>query len=151
MSNWIAIQKSDLYDAKAASLVDAADSVQLGAGQVSRTAQVIADVTAEVRRKIARVAGLDQDATKIPGGLKNAAVDIIIYRLKVSLEQELTQDERDALKRRYQEIQDIRDGKDPVETPDNPIDAGSGMESANGVASSAACRAASRHKLGGLI
>jgi len=120
MSNWITIVKLDLYNAKAAVLVDAADNVQLGVGQASRSAQVIADVTTEIRRKIARVTTLDQDVTKIPGGLKSAAVDIIVARLKISLEQELSQDERDTLKRRTQEINDVRDGKDFVDPPDNP-------------------------------
>jgi hypothetical protein len=120
MSNWISITKASLYDSKAAALIDAADSVQLGAGQVARSTDVIADVVAEIRRKVARVTVLDQDITKIPGGLKNCAVDIIVARLKIALEQDLTQDERDGLKRRDQELRDVRDGKDFVDPPDNP-------------------------------
>lgn len=121
MSNWIAITIIDLYDAKAAALVDAADSLELGAGQASRSAQVIADVTAEIRRKVARCNQLDQDPTKIPGGLKNCALDIIIARLKVALEQELTAAETEGLKARERELNRIADGKDLVDPPDNPI------------------------------
>jgi hypothetical protein len=121
MSNWITITKIDLYDAKAAALVDAADSVQLGAGQSDRTTQVIADVTAEIRRKVARSNQLDQDVTKIPGGLKNLALDIIIARLKTSLEQELTPAEMKGLEAHERELNRIADGKDLVDPPDNPI------------------------------
>jgi hypothetical protein len=123
MPNWITITKLDLYDAKAAALVDAADSVQLGAGQTSRTAQVIADVTAEIRRKVARCNQLDQITTAIPGGLKNLALDIIICRLKVALEQELSAAETEALQAHERELNRIADGKDLVDPPDNPIPA----------------------------
>ena len=121
MPNWIVITKLDLYDAKAAALVDAADSVQLGAGQESRSAQVIADVTAEIRRKVARCNQLDANLSAIPGGLKNLALDLIIARLKVSLEQDLTTAESEGLKARERELNRIADGKDLVDPPDNPM------------------------------
>jgi hypothetical protein len=150
MSNWIVISEVDLYDAKAAALVEAADTVQLGSGQNSRSAQVIADVTAEIRRKISRVTVLDQNLSAIPAGLKNAALDIIIARLKIALEQELSQDERDGLKRRYKEIEDVRDGKDQVDPPDNPMP--SNMQQAQvSVESSSERRKATSRKLSGLI
>jgi hypothetical protein len=123
MSNWIVIQLVDLYDAKAAALVQAADQVQLGPGQLSRSAQVIADVTAEIRRKVAKCNQLDQNVAAIPGGLKNCALDIIIARLKIALEQELTPDEKDGLKARERELNRIADGRDLVDPPDNPIPA----------------------------
>jgi hypothetical protein len=123
MSNWIVIAEVDLYDAKAAALVEAADSVQLGPGQESRSAQVIADVTAEIRRKVARCNQLDQNVAAIPGGLKNCALDIIIARLKIALEQELTSDEKEGLKARERELNRIADGKDLVDPPDNPMPA----------------------------
>lgn len=121
MSNWIAIVVNDLNNAKAAALITAADSQSLAAGQPARSTTTIADVTAEIRRKVGKLNQLDQDTTKIPFGLKNLALDIIICRLKVALEQELSEDERNALKRRYQELDDIRDGKEMVDPPDNPI------------------------------
>ena len=123
MSNWITITKVDLYDAKAAALVDAADTAQLGSGQASRSTQVITDVTAEIRRKVAKCNQLDQNTAAIPGGLKNCAIDIIIARLKVSLEQELTKAESDGLLARERELNRIADGKDLVDPPDNPMPA----------------------------
>lgn len=123
MSNWIQIQLSDLYDAEAAALVDAANSAELGAGQENRTTQVIADVTAEIRRKVAKCNQLDQNVAAIPGGLKNLALDIIISRLKRALHQELSQDEKDALKAHERSLNRIADGEDLVDPPDNPMPA----------------------------
>jgi hypothetical protein len=121
VSNWIAITKADLYNSKVAALIDAANTTSLGAGQTDRTTGVMADVTLEIRRKIARVNLLDSDTTKIPGGLKPLAIDIIFCRLKVALEMELTEDERKSLARRENELDRIADGKDFVDPPDNPV------------------------------
>ena len=121
MSNWISITKSNLYDSKVAAMIDAADKVSLGAGQVDRSTDTIADVVMEIRRKVAACNVLDQDVTKIPGGLKSLAVDIIFCRLKISIEQELTPDEQKSLDRHERELNRIADGKDPVDPPDNPI------------------------------
>jgi len=70
MSNWIAIAKSDLYNSKCAALIDAADSVALGQGQTDRTTGVMADVTLEIRRRVAKSNQLDANTAAIPGGLK---------------------------------------------------------------------------------
>ena len=121
MSNWITIAKADLYNSKSATLIDAADTQALGAGQTGRTAGIIADVTLEIRRKVSRCNQLDQVTTAIPGGLKPLAVDIIFCRIKTALEMELSQDERALLNRREAELDRIADGKDLVDPPDNPI------------------------------
>jgi hypothetical protein len=121
LSNWITITKADLYNSKAAALIDAANSVQLGAGQVDRTTGVIADVTLEIRRKVGRCNVVDQDATKIPGGLKPLAVDLIFCRLKVALEQDLSEAERNIMTARQRDLDRIADGKDMVDAPDNPV------------------------------
>ena len=121
MSNWIAITIQDLYNSKVAPLIDAANAVSLGAGQADRTTGVINDVTLEIRRKVAKCNQLDQDVTKIPGGLKPLAVDIIFCRLKVALEMDLSEAERESLKARQRELDRIADGKDLVDPPDNPI------------------------------
>ncbi|MDE2107253.1 MAG: hypothetical protein KGL39_59195 [Patescibacteria group bacterium] len=121
MSNWIAIAKADLYNSKAAALIDAADSVQLGVGQTDRTTGVIADVTLEIRRRVGKEYAVDADPTKIPGGLKPLAVDLIYCRLKIALEQELSPAELQMLARRERELDRISDGKDVVEAPDTPL------------------------------
>ena len=121
MSNWITITKADLYNSKVAALIDAANSVSLGAGQTDRTTGIIADVTMEIRRRVARANQVDANASAIPGGLKPLAVDMIYCRLKIALEMQLTEDERLALKQRENQLDRIADGRDVVDPPDNPI------------------------------
>ncbi len=150
MPNWITIAKADLYNSKVAPLIDAGNTVSLGAGQTDRTTGIIADVTLEIRRKIASCNQLDQDVTKIPGGLKPLAVDIIYCRLKVALEMELSEAERDSLKARQRELDRIADGKDMVDAPDNPIPSGM-IQASNSVQYKSSRRRASHRKLDGLI
>jgi hypothetical protein len=119
--NWISITKADLYNSKVAALIDAADTASLGQGQQDRTTGIIADVTMEIRRRIAKENVIDADTTKIPGGLKPLAVDIIFCRLKIALEMELSDDERRTLDRREIELDRIADGHDVVEAPDIPL------------------------------
>ena len=119
--NWLTITRADLYNSKVAALIDAADTASLGDGQRDRTTGIIADVTLEVRRRVARANALDADTTTIPGGLKPLAVDIIYCRLKMALEMELTKDESDCLARRSQELDRIADGKEMIDPPDHPI------------------------------
>ncbi len=151
MSNWIVIQVSDLYNAKAAALVAAADSVQLEVNQQPRSATTIADVTSEIRRKVSRCNVLDANVAAIPAGLKNCALDIIIARLKISLEQELSKDESDGLRARERELNRIADGKDPVDPPDNPIAANINLVEVGVQQASRAHRAATRRKMRGLL
>lgn len=149
--SWITITKASLYDTKAAALIDAANAEQLGAGQTDRTTGIIADVTAEIRRKVGRTNVLDATTTKIPAGLKSLAVDMIVARLKIALEQPLSEDERDGLKRRERELDRIADGKDLVDPPDNPVAAGMKQADASAQLASSSDRKATRNKMDGLV
>jgi hypothetical protein len=127
MSNWITITIADLYNSQAAALIDAANSVSLSvnkpgqADQVSRVPGIIADVTMEIRRRVARCNQLDQVVTAIPSGLKPLAVDIIFCRLKVAMQMALSEDERATLKQRERQLDRIADGSDMVDPPDTAI------------------------------
>ena len=121
MSNWIVITKADLYNSKVAALIDAADSVALGNGQVDRTTGVITDVALSIRRQCARVNILDANTAAIPGGLKTLAIDVIYCRLKRALEMELSEDERKELERGERTIERIGEGKEFIDPPDNPV------------------------------
>ena len=151
MSRWITIAIADLYNSKVAALIDAANSVALGAGQTDRVTGTIADVTLEIRRKVAKSNTLDVNTAAIPGGLKTLAIDIIYCRLKLALEMPLSDDERLTLKQRNLDLDRIADGKDMVDQPDNPEASGSVMQSANPVQSSADYRRATKCKMDGLI
>lgn len=121
MSNWITITKADIYNSKAATLVDQINQNLLGNGQTDRLTGIIADVTLEIRRRVAKCNQLDADATRIPGGLKPLAVDLIFCRLKIAVEMELNEDERRTLARRETELDRVAAGDDVVDPPDNPI------------------------------
>jgi len=121
MPNSITLTKTDLYNSKAAALIDAADSVSLGVSQTGRSTGVIADVTLEIRRRVSKCNQLDQNPAAIPAGLKPLAIDLVYCRLKNALELALTDDERWFLKQREIQLDRIADGRDLVEPPDNPI------------------------------
>ena len=150
MSNWITITKQDLYNSGAQALVDAADTQQLGNGQAARTPSIISDVTNDIRRKVARTSVLDQTLTAIPAGLKNLAVDEILYRIKKALQQDISEADRDDAKGRERTLLRVADGKEPVDPPDNPMQEMMTQADA-GVTSSASRRKATAHKLSGLI
>ena len=152
MSNWITITKADLYDTKVAALVDQVDAISLGAGQTERTTDIIAAVTAEIRRKCAHMNALDADLTKIPGGLKTLALDLIACRIKSALEMELNQDERNLLLARERDLNRIADGKDLVDLPDNPVNTSATMQSGGSAQIvSQKTRLATRERLDGLM
>jgi len=125
LSNWIAITLDTLYEAKVAALVDACDSAALADGQDNRAAGIIQGVVDHVRRKVGSCQRnqLDSDLTKIPKGLRDIAVDLIIARLKISLEIDLTQDERDNVARRERDLNRVAECTDVVDKPDDAVDA----------------------------
>lgn len=122
---WISITIATLYEAKVAKLVDAADAKALKAGQPNRSAGIIQGVVDEVRRKVAscKTNLVDADATTIPSGLRDLTVDMVIARLKKSIEMELSQDERDGLAQRERDLNRIANCEDVVDQPVNPIPA----------------------------
>lgn len=123
MSNWIAITLDTLHEAKVAVLIDACDTAALAAGQANRSAGIIQGVVNHVRRKVAshQRNQLDADLTKIPMGLRDVAVDLIVARLKTSLEIDLSQDERENIARRERDLNRVADGTDVVDQPDNAV------------------------------
>ena len=142
-----------LYEAKVAVLVDAADAVALKNGQANRSAGIIQAVVNDIRRKIASCKRnrLDVDTTAIPDGLKNVAVDMIIARLKIAIEQELSQDERNQLAVHERNLNRIASGDDVVEQPDNPLPSYQEMHVSQGVTAKADCRRATRIGMDGAL
>jgi hypothetical protein len=123
--SWIPITIDTLYEAKTAALIDACDTTAGADGQGARSPGLIQGVVDEIRRKVGscQTNRVDNDATTIPSGLRDCAVDMIIARLKTAIEIDLTEDERKNLDRRTADLNRIADCKDVVDQPDNPIPA----------------------------
>lgn len=123
MPNWISITLDTLHEAKVAALVDACDSAALADGQANRSTGIIQGVVDHVRRKVAscRRNQLDSDLTTIPKGLRDITVDLIIARLKNTLEIELTKDEADNVVRRERDLNRVASCEDVVDKPDDAV------------------------------
>jgi hypothetical protein len=91
------------------------------------------------------------DVTAIPTGLKNLAVDLIIAKLKISIEQDLSDDERAQLVTHERNLNRIASGDDVIEQPDNPLPSSEEMQVSQGVTFKAGRRHASAKKTEGLI
>jgi hypothetical protein len=122
--SWIAITIDELYEAKVAALIDAASTAAKKAGQPDRVPGIIQGVVDDIRRKVASCPNnqVDSDLTKIPKGLRDMAVDIIIARLKGAIEELLTEDEIRQLDRHWRNLDRIAECKDVVDQPDDPIE-----------------------------
>lgn len=132
--SWIAINLNTLKEAKVAALVDACDSAALGDEQENRSAGIIQGVINEVRNAVATCQSnqVDEDTTKVPTSLRDLTVDLIIARLKATVEIEQTQDERENLSYRRSQLKAIAACALVVDQPDTAIEAevqgGSGTE-----------------------
>lgn len=123
MSNWIPITLETLREAKVAKVIDACSEKAKAQGQPDRAPGVIQGVVDTVRRKISSNASnrVDADPARIPKGLRDLAVDMIIARLKMAVGLELKEDERRTLDRAEADLNRIADGKDTIEQPDDAV------------------------------
>ncbi len=122
--SWIAITIDTLYEAKVAALIDACNSAALAQGQSNRVAGIIQGVVNDVRRKVesCRTNRVDSALTKIPASLRDLAVDMIIARLKGTIEIPLTEDERTQLKRHETNLNRIAECTDVIDQPTDPVE-----------------------------
>ena len=122
MSNWIAITTATLYEAKIAVVIDLCDTLLKATGQADRSAGIIQGVVDEVRNSVAKRNRVDSDTTKIPKGLRDLTVDIVIAKLKNALDDELTKQETENVAYRRQQLRDIEKGDGPaIDLPDTAI------------------------------
>ncbi len=152
MPNWIQITTDTLNEASVAALVEACDTAALGSGQDPRAAGIIQGVITDIRRMVAscKTNLVDVDTTTIPASLRDLAVDLIMARLKKAIQQELTEDERKDVDRRWSQLKDIARCDTTVEQPDNAITPEVQQTAATRLVSSNT-RQATRCKMDGLI
>jgi phage gp36-like protein len=120
MDTWITIAQDDVLASINNSELTAALNAALAIGQDNPLDTLIPDVTAEVRGYARRRNTLGQSGT-LPAELKNAAIDIIIYRTanrlrKTAIAGDKKADNDQALRK----LQGVADGKVAVSAPDNP-------------------------------
>lgn len=122
--SWIAITLDTLKEAKVADLVTACDAEALEAGQANRSAGLIQGVVNEIRNAVAtcRSNQVDSDTTTIPESQRDLAVDLILARLKNTLEIPLTEDERNTITERRRQLRDIAACNLVVDQPDTPVE-----------------------------
>jgi hypothetical protein len=122
MSNWIPITLDTLYEAKISVVIDLCDQL-LVKDETGRAAGIIQGRVDYIRKRIAshQRNQLDADPARIPIGLRDLTVDLIVARLKIALETELTKDEQDQLSRHEHYLDRIADGKEVVDAPDSAI------------------------------
>jgi hypothetical protein len=122
--SWIAITVDTLNEAKVSALIEACSTAALAEGQPDRAEGLIQGVVNEVRNAVATCATnqVDSDPTKIPASQRDLAVDLIIARLKNSIEQALTEDERDNVTERRRQLRDIAKCELVVDQPDDPVE-----------------------------
>jgi hypothetical protein len=134
MPAWITITDTDLMADRYSAWVTSVQAKAAAAGQSDPTPTMIANVTAEIRGMIGFRSPqlLDATTTTVPPNLKSLAVDKIGRMLKLWLNVTLTEGEL-ADERIYQKrLEDLRDGKWPVDVPINAApptaQAGTGAE-----------------------
>jgi hypothetical protein len=118
MSNWTSITVDNLKASGYGFIVDQARGKSVGG--VDPAVECIADAVNRIRRAVAAGNFLDTDQTKVPNSLRDVAVRIAFYALKMRLGVSLSEDERAQKRSDDSDLLRIADTKVRVEVPDNP-------------------------------
>lgn len=144
--SWIAITLADLDTGAPARLVEALRTRALAVSQDDPAPQMILDVIAEVRRKIAsnRRNSWNYDPATVPASLRRLTIDLVIFELKGRLAIALSEDERARQKRHERTLDRIADGTDAIDSPDT--EAAPATQSASGTPTISTDGAAARRQ-----
>jgi len=120
MDTWITIAQTDVLASINNSELTAAISTALASGQENPLDTLLPDVTAEVRGYVRRRNTLGPTGT-LPQELKNAAIDIIIYRAANRLRKKaIAEDKKADNDAALRKLEAVADGRLAVSAPDNP-------------------------------
>lgn len=127
---WIAVTVGDLQNAQAGPLVVAFQSTALAVGQVDPTGQILTDVSAEVLGAVGFSGRYTMDASQgtfaagvpdlIPPNLKSLVVNKVVRIMRGRLEMVATAMQIEDEKTYQRVLQQIRDGRYPVDATNNP-------------------------------
>jgi phage gp36-like protein len=120
MDTWITISQNDVLASINNSELTAALNTAIASGQENPLDTLIPDVTAEVRGYVRRRNTLGQSGM-LPQELKNAAVDIIIYRTANRLRKKaIAEDKKPDNDQAMLKLAGVADGTVAVSAPDSP-------------------------------
>ena len=120
MDTWITITQSDVLASINNPELSAALNTALASGQNNPLDTLIPDVTAEARGYVRRRNTLGQSGM-LPQELKNAAIDIIIYRAANRLRKKaMAEDKKADNDLALKKLQGVAEGSVAVSAPDNP-------------------------------
>jgi phage gp36-like protein len=120
MDTWITITQNDILASINNAELTAALNTAIAAGQENPLDTLIPDVTAEVRGYVRRRNTLGLAGT-LPQELKNAAVDIIIYRAACRLRKKaIAEDKKADSDQALLKVAGVADGTVAVSAPDSP-------------------------------
>jgi len=150
---WITIASADVDDYLVAAKATPLRTAALRTGQTDTISRLIADVVQYVRLSVAGCPRniLDADTAKIPASLKTQALDIIIHRLHLRLEQPLTEDRVRSLENAERILNLVRECKHPIdETPTPEADPAAQQSGGFEKATTTPTRKATASRLDGL-
>ena len=120
MDTWITISQNDVLASINNSELTAAINTALASGQDNPLDTLLPDVTAEVRGYVRRRNTLGATGT-LPQELKNAAIDIIIYRAANRLRKKaIAEDKKPDNDLALKKLEAVADGSIAISAPDNP-------------------------------
>ena len=120
MDTWITLTQDDVLASINNPELTAALNTALASGQDNPLDTLLPDVTAEVRGYVRRRNTLGQSGT-LPQELKNAAIDIIIYRAANRLRKKaIAEDKQADYEQALRRLQGVAEGRVAVSAPDNP-------------------------------
>jgi phage gp36-like protein len=120
MDTWITISQDDVLASINNSELTAAINTVLASGQDNPLDTLLSDVTAEVRGYVRRRNTLGPIGT-LPQELKNAAIDIIIYRAANRLRKKaIAEDKKADNDQALRKLEGVAEGAIAVSVPDSP-------------------------------
>lgn len=133
MERWTALNEFNLATYQAGPYIDAFKTAALLDGQENPLPEAIRTTVLKIRGAIkSGKYSVDRNPEKIPGELINDALALIVGIVKPRIDQELSQDERDALSRAHSLLMKIAEGKFDVSAPDDPEAAAATTQSTGG-------------------
>jgi hypothetical protein len=123
MTAWITITNTDIMSGRYSRWITSVQTKAAAAGEPDPTPTMIADTVAEIRGMIGFRSPqlIDANTASIAPNLKELAIEKICRRCKLWLNVALSPSEESDERTYQKRLEDLRDGKWPVDLPDSPV------------------------------